>query len=99
MALALAWLDDTKAARWWLAMASRAVRSRAGVEVIAEAEGESEREESGRGFLHYNHARRDKVVPTWDGGDRWCTLTIASPRAVSRTRGGDRREPLSGGCG
>jgi hypothetical protein len=50
MALALAWLDGTKAARWWLAMASRAVRSRAGVEAIAEAEGESEHEESGRGL-------------------------------------------------
>jgi hypothetical protein len=26
--------------------------------------------ESGRGHLHYNHTRWDKVVPTWDGGDR-----------------------------
>jgi hypothetical protein len=45
------------------------VKSRAGVEAIAEAEGETEREEeSGRGLLHYNHERKDKVMPTWDGG-------------------------------
>jgi hypothetical protein len=24
--------------------------------------------------------------PTWDGGDRWCTVTITSPRAVLCTR-------------
>jgi hypothetical protein len=45
MALPLAWLDCMEAAQWWLAMASRAVRSRAAAEAIAEVEGESEREE------------------------------------------------------
>jgi hypothetical protein len=45
MALPLAWLDSTEVAQWWLAMASRATRSQARAEVIAEAEDESEREE------------------------------------------------------
>jgi hypothetical protein len=75
-------------ARWWLAMVSRMVRSRAGAEVIAEAEGESE-EESGRGLLQCNHTRRNKAVPMWDGGDWWCTITIASPCAVSCAHAGD----------
>jgi hypothetical protein len=32
------------------------------------------------------HARDKDGWPMWDGGDRWCTVTITSPHAVSRVR-------------
>jgi hypothetical protein len=43
--LPFAWLDGTEVAQWWLDTVSIAARSRDGAEAIAEAEGESKRED------------------------------------------------------
>jgi hypothetical protein len=93
MALPLAWLDGTEVARWWLAMASRAVRSRVGAEVIAEAEGEIEREEE--------RVEEDISTATTHDGIRLCprgTVATGGVRllshhhAWSRARDGDRHK-------
>jgi hypothetical protein len=31
-------------------------------------------------------------IRTWDGGDRWCTITIVSPCVVSRVHAGNWHE-------
>jgi hypothetical protein len=37
-------------------------------------------------FSCCEHARDKAGYPTWDGGDRWCTVTVVSPCVVSRPR-------------
>jgi hypothetical protein len=90
MVLPLVWLLGTEAARLWLAM----VRSRAGAEVIAKAEGESEREEE--------RVEEDFSTATTHDGIRLCphgtavtgitTRGVACVLAIGTSR-------LSGRCG